>query len=613
MFEEFDDKDLKTKLNSKTWLKLWSYIKDFKKTLLIGLISVVIVGLVETLFIKYISQEGLKNFLEKGINNSEFYLFIVGMIILIIIEAIGVKFFLYSFSTLERKTYAKLTSNVFSHLQELSYSFYDKYSVGWLISRTTSDTSRVSETIAWSCTDIVYAITKLIFILIVMLTISPKLALIMIVVVPIIVIISTLFRGVIIKYSWKVRKINSQVSGSLNEGISGAKTSKSLVLEESNLKGFSLLVNNYRKSAIKSRIFSSLYFQIIAILTSLGIALMAYFGGNMVLGSKLEPEILFMFISYTMMFFDPVLSIAFTMNDMKQAQVAADRVFNLIEIKPEVKDTPEVIEKYGDYNKKKVENYEPLVGDIEFKNVTFAYSSTNKIVLDNFNLKVNHGQSIALVGETGAGKSTIVNLLSRFYEPTKGEILIDGVEYRKRSIYWLHSNLGYVMQTPHLFSGTIKDNVRYGNLNATDEQIVNACKIANAHDFIVKLENGYETEVGEGGNRLSQGQKQLISFARAIIADPRILILDEATSSIDTETEAIIQSAIHNLLKNRTSFIVAHRLSTIVNCDLILVIKQGKVVEKGNHEELLKLKGYYYNLYTNQFIEEQTNSIFQKK
>ena len=609
MFEEFDDKLVKTKINGKTWLKLFSYIKEYRKQLITGLLSVVIVALTETIMVLFLSKKGLATFIDNDFKTSELVLFIVGMILLIIIEGLAVKKFLYTFSTLERLTNKKLTQSLFIHLQELDYTFYDKYSVGWLISRTTSDTSRVSETISWGFNDIVYATIKLIFILIIMLTISPKLALIMLIIVPLIIFVAVVFKGAIVKYSWIARKINSKVSGSLNEGINGAKTSKSLVLEQKNYKDFSNLVHSYRNAAVKSRLFSSLFFQVVSILTALGISLMAYNGGIMVLDGQIEYDTLFLFVSYTMMFFDPVLTIAFVMNDMKQAQVAADRVFNLMDVEPIVQDSKEVIEKYGNYDHKKVENYEPLNGDIEFKNVTFAYNSTNKIILDDFNLKVKAGTSVALVGETGAGKSTIVNLLSRFYEPTKGEILIDGTEYRKRSIYWLHSNLGYVIQTPHLFSGTIKENVKYGNLDASDEEVIRACKIANAHEFIEKLENGYDTEVGEGGNRLSQGQKQLISFARAIIADPRILILDEATSSIDTETESVIQKAIHNILKNRTSFIVAHRLSTIVDCDIILVIRGGKIVEQGNHEELLKLKGYYYKLYTNQFIEEQTNSI----
>ncbi|MDD4066042.1 MAG: ATP-binding cassette domain-containing protein, partial [Bacilli bacterium] len=307
-------------------------------------------------------------------------------------------------------------------------------------------------------------------------------------------------------------------------------------------------------------------------------------------------------------FFDPVLTVARVTNTMKMAQVAAERVFNIIEYKPELVDTPEVIAKYGTPTNPKKENYESIKGEVEFKDVSFKYE-TSPMILKHFNLKVKAGSTVALVGETGAGKSTIVNLLCRFYQPTEGQILIDGVDYKKRSIGWLHENLGYVMQTPHLFSGTIKENIRYGRLDATDEEVVAAAKAANAHGFIGLLEKGYDTDVGEGGNRLSQGQKQLISFARAIIADPRILVLDEATSSIDTQTEYVIQTAIANILKDRTSFVIAHRLSTITSSDLILVVQHGEVTEKGTHDELMKLKGYYYTLYTNQFIEDRLKEI----
>ena len=331
---------------------------------------------------------------------------------------------------------------------------------------------------------------------------------------------------------------------------------------------------------------------------------MGYYGGM----SSIESSILFLFLSYSTSFFEPVLVIARLTNNLKHAQVAAERVFNLNDIIPEIIDSKEVIEKYGDFINFKKENWEELHGEIEFKNVSFEYKKGKK-VLDNFSLKVKQGQTVALVGETGAGKSTIVNLLSRFYEPTSGSILIDKKDYKERSVAWLHSYLGYVLQTPHLFSGTIKENIRYGNLNATDDMVYQAAKIANAEKFILDLEKGYDYQVGEGGNRLSLGQKQLISFARAIIANPKILILDEATSSIDTQTEYAIQQAITNILKDRTSFVVAHRLSTIVNSDIILVIQDGKIVEQGNHEQLMEQKGYYYKLFTNQFIEEKMKEL----
>ena len=512
--------------------------------------------------------------------------------------------FLRFSSSLELKFYKGLTQKTFAKLQNQPFSFFDRSSVGWLMARVSSDTSRLGEIISWGLVDIVYAVFKLLLIFVVMCGVNFKLALIMLIVIPIVTIVAALFNNLIVKYSRKQRKINSEITSYLNEGISGAKTSKTLLLEEKTIKEFSGVVNKYKSITMKISWAQSSFYQIIAFSSALTLALMGYFGGM----SALDSSILFLFLNYSLSFFEPVLIIARLTNQLKHAQVAGERVFNLNDIVPEIKDKKEVIEKYGDYVNFKKENWEDLKGDIEFENVSFAYKK-GKEVLTNFNLKVKQGQTIALVGETGAGKSTIVNLLSRFYEPTEGIIKIDGKDYKDRSVAWLHSYLGYVLQTPHLFSGTIMENIRYGNLNASDEEVYNAAKVANAHEFIIKLENGYQSEVGEGGNRLSLGQKQLISFARAILADPRILILDEATSSIDTQTEYVIQKAINNILKGRTCFVVAHRLSTIVNSDLILVIQDGKISEQGTHQQLMELKGYYYKLFTNQFVEEKMKAL----
>lgn len=607
MHEDFDEINFKQKIKTSVWKQLLHKLKPHRRYVILALIAAVVSSLAETYFIKFIADDGIEKFLEQN-NLQGIETFFILMLIFIIGYGFIIKMYVHYSSRVERKIYADLMEQSFCHLQSQSYSFYDKYSVGWLISRTMNDTSRVSEIISWGLSDIVTSVFKLFFILIVMLTIDVQLTIIMIIIVPTVLVIGILFRRLIIRYSWKVRRINAQVSGAFNEGIMGAKTSKSLVLEEKNNKSFDELVMKFKKTSIKSAVYSSLYFQIISIITAIGIAAMTYFGGMKVYTGNLDPAKLFIFVSYTTMFFEPVLGIARITNEMKHAQVAAERVFNILAVKPDIVDRPDVIEKYGDYDHPLRENWEELHGDIVFENVTFSYGGDQN-VLKGFNLEVKQGQTIALVGETGAGKSTIVNLLCRFYEPTMGSILIDGKDYRDRSIAWLHAHLGYVMQTPHLFSGTVKENIRYGRLDATDEEVIAAAKTANTHDFIMNLENGYDSEVGEGGNRLSQGQKQLISFARAVVANPRILVLDEATSSIDTETEAVIQTAIHNILDNRTSFVVAHRLSTITSADVILVIRDGQVTEKGNHGQLMALKGYYYKLYTNQFIDEKLKEL----
>lgn len=603
MYNDYEEKEYNNKLSLKVWKKIFKEMWKYPVYCIGAVLSMIGAAFTETMFIKYICADGLERFLNTGINN-DFWIFIVEMFMFVMCLGICTLLFIRFAGLLELKFYKGLTKDTFAKLQNQPFSFFDRSSVGWLMARVSSDTSRVGEIISWGLVDVVYAVFKLLFIFIIMYGIEPKLSLILLIIIPVVTIVVALFNNVIINLSRKQRKINSEITSSLNEGITGAKTSKTLVLEDKKINEFSSVVNNYKKVTVKISYAQSAFYQIIAFSSAIAIAFMGYYGGL----SSIDSSILFLFLTYSMSFFDPVLVIARLTNNLKHAQVAAERVFNLNEIIPDIQDSPEVIEKYGDYVNFKKENWEELYGDIEFENVSFEYKK-GKAVLKDFNLKVNKGQTIALVGETGAGKSTIVNLLSRFYEPTKGVIKIDGIDYKDRSVAWLHSYLGYVLQTPHLFSGTIMENIRYGNLNATDEQVYNAAKIAHAEEFILKLEDGYESQVGEGGNRLSLGQKQLISFARAIIADPKILILDEATSSIDTETEYVIQSAINSILKGRTSFVVAHRLSTIVNSDVILVIQEGKITEKGNHEQLMALKGYYYKLFTNQFVEEKMKEL----
>lgn len=609
MYNEFEEYDLKSKIDFKVWKKVFVVLWQYKKYLFLAVGSMILLSYLETIFVKYICVDGLNAFLETGLSKA-FYLFLIKMVLMIAVLACFTYLFIRFAGILEMKFYKDLTCKTFEKLQDQPFSFFDRSSVGWLMARVSSDTSRLGELISWGLVDIVYAIFKLLFIFVVMIRIEFKLALILLIIVPVVCVITILFRNVIVRLSRKQRKINSEITSLLNEGICGAKTSKTLVLEEKNSSLFANTVEKYKNVSIKMGWAQSLFYQIIAFSSALALSLMGYYGG--LFASQENPiisaSVLFLFLSYSTSFFDPVLTIARLSNQMKQAQVSAERVFNLNAIVPEVKDTPEVIEKYGDYKEFKKENWEDLKGDVEFDHVSFEYKKGKK-VLDDFCLKVHQGQSIALVGETGAGKSTIVNLISRFYEPTQGKILIDGKDYKERSVAWLHSYLGYVLQTPHLFSGTIKENIRYGRLSATDEEVIQAARAVNAEEFILKLEKGYDSEVGEGGNRLSLGQKQLISFARAIIANPKILILDEATSSIDTQTEYMIQNAIKTILNGRTSFVVAHRLSTIVNSDLILVIKDGKIIEQGTHEQLMTLKGYYYKLFTNQFVEQKMKEL----
>jgi ATP-binding cassette subfamily B protein len=382
----------------------------------------------------------------------------------------------------------------------------------------------------------------------------------------------------------------------------GAKSTKTLVREELNIEEFQDVTKDMKKTSIRAATLSAGYLPMTLFISAVGTVLTLLLGSNFLMDGALTYGTLVLFITYARQFFDPILEIARIYTEMIGAQAAAERVMGLLHEKEEIVDT-EVEEK---------EDYGKIHGDVTFENVSFFYKE-GEYILKNFNLQVKAGETIALVGETGSGKSTIVNLACRFYEPSEGKILIDGEDYKKRPQSWLHQNIGYVLQAPHLFSGTIKENIRYGKLAATDEDIIEAAKVVHAHDFIMKLEKGYDTEVGEGGGMLSTGEKQLISFARAIIGKPRLFFLDEATSSIDTESEAKIQKAIEEVLENRTSFIVAHRLSTIKNADRILVIDQGEILEEGNHEELLKKRGHYYELYTNQFVEEAGREVLKGK
>lgn len=584
------------------WRNLFQYIKPYKKRVIALIIVMIGSGGIDVIF-PLMNKYAIDNFITTGMHDG---LWGFGVVYagLVALQAINVYFLIAIAGRIELDLSYDIRKAGFKRLQELSFSYYDKTSVGWLMARMTSDVERLGATIAWSLVDITWGITMMIGGLIAMLYMNWKLALIALSVVPILVVISIYFQKKILSSYRTVRRTNSRITGSFNEGIMGAKTTKTLVREEENLKEFKELTGEMYNSSVRAAIFSSIYFPVVMTMGSIGTALALWYGGNSVIAQTIGFGTLSAFISYVTQFFHPINELARIIAEFQNAQASAERVMSMINTEPDIKDIPEVIERYGTEFAPKRENWEAIKGDISFKNVSFSYKDGEE-VLENFNLDVRRGETIALVGETGSGKSTIVNLICRFYEPVEGQILIDGVDYRKRSQLWLQSNIGYVLQTPHLFSGTIKENIRYGRLEATDEEVEEAAKLVNAHDFIMRMENGYDSEVGEGGNRLSTGEKQLISFARAILADPKILVLDEATSSIDTETEQMIQYAINKLLEGRTSFIIAHRLSTIRTADRILVIKDGRMIEQGNHRELMRQRGYYYRLYTNQFREEQ--------
>jgi ATP-binding cassette subfamily B protein len=531
--------------------------------------------------------------------------------VLVVIQSVNVWLLIAVAGKIEVGLCYDLRAKGFRRLQELSFSYYDKTPVGWIMARMTSDSQRLGETISWGLVDMVWGGTMMVAIATVMLVLNPRLALIALTVVPVLAVASVYFQKRILESHREVRKTNSKISGAYNEGIMGAKTTKTLVREEANLGEFSTLASRMRRSSIRTAVFSSLYLPIVLTLGSIGTGLVLWQGGQAVIADAITYGTLVAFLAYTVQFFEPVRELARVLAELQAAQASAERVISMIETEPDVQDSKAVVAEYGDSFSPRKQSWPPVRGRIEFRNVGFRYKDGER-VLDEFNLEVSPGEVVALVGETGSGKSTIVNLACRFYEPTEGAILIDGVDYRERSLLWHYSHLGYVLQAPHLFSGTIADNIRYGRLDATEAEIREAARLVNADRFIARMEDGYNAQVGEGGNLLSTGEKQLISFARAVLADPVFFVFDEATSSVDTETERCIQDAIQKVLENRTSFIIAHRLSTIRSADRILVIDSGRILESGSHSQLLRRRGKYFELYTSQFLEEEETQMLSE-
>jgi ATP-binding cassette subfamily B protein len=468
-----------------------------------------------------------------------------------------------------------------------------------------SDTERIGVLIGWSIQDFFWSLAYILFAFVSMFMVNVRLTLIVLAIVPPIALVTGFFQKRILAANREVRAINSQITGAYNEGITGAKTSKTLVIEDRVSDDFADLTGTMYRAQFRAARLNGLFVPIVTGLSSLAVALVLVRGGLMAMENAIEFGTLSLFISYSLAILEPIRMMARLFNELIAAQVNVERVTGLIDHPLLIQDSPAVIEKYGDLFSPKRENWEPIKGHIEFKNVWFKYPDGEENVLEDFSLDVPAGTNVAIVGETGAGKSTLVNLACRFFEPTKGQILIDGVDYRERSQLWLHSSIGYVLQSPHLFSGTVRDNIRYGNPGATDADVERAAKLVSADVVAAKLEHGYDTDVGEGGDRLSTGEKQLISFARAILPDPPIFVLDEATSSIDTETELLIQRAIWHILEGRTSFIIAHRLSTIRTADIILMVEDGKIVERGTHAELMEQNGRYAHLYHEMEIKEQ--------
>lgn len=603
----FDEQEYTKSFDVKIWKRLLPILSNYKRAfgamLLFNLICAVI-DVALPLFQRY----AIRNFIEAG-TVSGLAPYTLAYLLVIALQAVSVTMFSRNSMYIEMNVGKDMRRQLFTHLQTLSFSFYNVTPVGYLLTRVMSDTMRIAAMIAWNFTDILWAMFYVFGTFGAMLMLNWKLALVVIVIVPAIAVLTGYFQNRILHWNRKIRKLNSKITGSFNEGITGAKTSKTLVIEEQNTDSFRTLTKSMHDSGIRAARLNAVYIPLVLFCSTAAVAIVLLRGGHMVLEQVLEIATLSTFTTYAVSIFEPIQMTAANIAEFISLQASIERVMGLMDQVPQVKDTPEVEAKYGDVFHPKMENWEPLVGEIEFRDVTFRYPDGGENVLEHFSLRIPAGTTVAIVGETGAGKSTLVNLACRFFEPTEGQILIDGRDYRERSQLWLHSNIGYVLQNPHLFSGTVRENIRYGRLDATDAEVEAAARAVSADTVVAKLEKGWDSDVGEGGDRLSTGEKQLISFARAVLADPRIFVLDEATSSIDTQTEQLIQAAIDHLLRDRTSFLIAHRLSTIRKADLILVVKDGKIVEQGKHMELLKKGGYYHDLYSKQFSEENASRI----
>lgn len=604
-----EEKDFIEKFDLNVWKKIFKYSKNAKLSIVFMLISVILLALLETLMPLF-SGYAVDNFIIAR-DYSTLKLFLISITVVVILSSILVYVFICLAGRVEGYICRDIRLDLFKNLQQLSFNYYDETAVGWIMARTTSDVQKIGNLIAWGLIDLVWGIVSVIFLITAMFILNWKLAIIAVGTMPILGFLGHYFQTRILKGHRETKKISSKITASFNEGLSGAKTTKTLASEDIANSEFNELSDDMRIKSIRVQVLSAIFLPLVTFVGAVATALVLTQGANEVLSGAIELGTLVVFISYTGQMFEPINQIARIFSEIQSASASGERVISLIETESSIVDSDEIVDKYGDILSPKFENYEDMFGEIEFENVCFSYNEANT-VLNNVNLKIDKGQKIAFVGETGSGKSTLLNLICRFYEPTSGIIKIDGIDYKKRSQGWLHSNISYVLQTPHLFSGTIKENIKYGKLNATDEDVVNACKLVDAYDFIMAFKDGLDTEVGEGGNRLSQGQKQLVSFARSIIGDPKLFILDEATSSIDTITESKIQNAINRVLDGRTSFIVAHRLSTIRSADRIIFVKNGELLEDGSHNELMNKKGYYYDLYMSQFRKEQISNYFNE-
>ncbi len=601
------------KLDPSLWTRVFRHALPYKRLLVPLAISAVVIALVEACF-ALVTRWAVDDVVKAG-DLLNLWPHITVYAILTVSLAIGVWVFITSAGGLANHMSHDIREECFKRIQELEFAYFDHRPTGWLISRLTSDCDKLARIIAWGSLDLLWALCLVFMIAVILVVLHPVLGLLVLSVVPPLIFVSAVFQKKLLLSSRDTRKFNSMITASFAEALQGLRTTKTLVREQENLREFQEISSQMYGVSIQNALQSAVYIPIVLTLGSLAAGIALWRGGTGVIDGSLSLGTLVAFIFYAGQFFNPINQIAQVLVQMQGAQAAGERVLSLLATVPSIGDDENVRSRLETWNTPDrpvnlaVDGYPTCIENLEFRHVDFSYTN-GESVLKDFNLSIHSGQTIALVGASGGGKSTIVNLAARFYEPTGGQILVNGQDLRERGLAWYQSNLGIVLQGPHLFSGSVRENIRYGRLEATDEETEAAARSVNADGFIRALENGYDTDVGEGGNRLSTGQKQLISFARALLANPRIFIMDEATSSIDTETEQLIQQGLKAMFHGRISFVIAHRLSTIRTADRILVIEKGRIIESGTHGELLAAKGHYQALYTHQFQQEQEASLF---
>lgn len=593
-------------LNLKLWKRLFRFTLPYKREVITLIVFASITGLLEMSFpllTKWIIDDVTMN----GTDAKLIQWFIIYVSISLML-AFCVGCFIWLVSKIRVYTSHDIRRAAFENLQRQSFKYFDYRPVGWIVARLTSDCERLTNILAWGLFDLIWGTTMMLAVGGALMIMHWKLGLLVMSTVPLVFWISAKIRRSILFSARTVRSTNSLITGSFNESIMGISTSKAFTRERKNLNDFQVLTGRMYSASVKNLTLAAIYVPIILTASSLGVAMALAYGGSELLAGIITAGTLIAAMTLVQHFFDPIEFMGHWFAEMQMAQASAERILGVIDAQSDIEDSTLVKLKMELAESEELGQYIAIDGGledistIELRDVSFSYQP-DKPVLHEINMTVERGQTIAFVGPTGGGKTTLVSLISRFYEPTNGRVLIDGVDYRNRSLRWLQSKLGIVLQQAHVFSGTVMENIRYGRLTATDEEVIHAARLVGADDFIRAFPDGYEFQVGESGNRLSAGQKQLLSYARAILADPQILILDEATSSVDTETEQKIQQSLAKLLQGRFSFVIAHRLSTIRNADRIIYIEGGRIIEQGTHEQLMRIEGAYASLHGDQFYQ----------